>query len=362
MTKFAEARDILDRAIGERVFPGAAFGVLAHGQVSVESIGRFTYGPRSKAVTNEALFDVASLTKVLATTMLAMRYWQGGRLKLQTPLAEVFPQFAGADPRRQQVTVKCLLAHTSGLPAHKRLWELPEVAAASSPQGAAEAALAACFAMPLERDPGDTAVYSDIGFILLGEVLRTLAGTESLYDAVAAELLLPLGADSTCFLPPHSWKPRIAPTCDWNWRHRVLQGEVHDENCALLGGVAGHAGLFSNCADILLFAQELISPGRVVDQRCVDEFSARVAGSRALGWDTPSAPSQAGSCFSARTIGHLGYSGTSLWIDLEKKVAVTLLTNRVYTGPEASPLSDPSAIQRVRPAFHDAVLRSIQAG
>jgi CubicO group peptidase (beta-lactamase class C family) len=213
--------------------------------------------------------------------------------------------------------------------------------------------------IPLVTVPGEIAVYSDIGFILLGEALRILANADTFNGLFDHEIARPMRLDSTCYLPPATWQSRIAPTCDWNWRHRVLQGEVQDENCALLGGVAGHAGLFANCADILRLASEMMRPDGLFERRTIDLFSQRILGSRALGWDTPSAPSQAGQYFSARTVGHLGYTGTSLWIDLEQKIAVTLLTNRVYTGPDAPPLPNAAAIQQVRPTFHDALLREI---
>jgi CubicO group peptidase (beta-lactamase class C family) len=219
----------------------------------------------------------------------------------------------------------------------------------------------ACLRMPLERDPGHQPEYSDIGFVLLGAALCQLAGRP--LDHLAEEMVFrPLQMASTGYVPAAESRADIAPTCDWNMRHRVLQGEVHDENCALLGGVAGHTGLFSNCADVLRFAGAVLRQDGFFMPHTVELFSRRVCGSRALGWDTPSQPSQSGQYFSPRSIGHLGYSGTSLWIDLDRKIAITLLTNRCYTGPAAGPLPDKHAIGRMRPAFHDAVMRELVPG
>ena len=359
MTLFSEAFEVLEQAVEQRVFPGATFGVLHPDGVELGAVGHLTYHEDAPAMSAATIFDVASLTKVMATTVLAMRLWQDGILRLEMPLVELLPEFANDDPLREKVTLGMLLAHSSGLPAHRRLYQLPEVVATPTPQEAAAAALSACLAEPLERSPGASAEYSDIGFLLLGEALRILAGAKNLASLVRRDIFSPLSLNGTGFLPGAGLRPQIAPTCDWRWRHRVLQGEVHDENCALLGGVAGHAGLFSTVGDVLRFASAMLKPGSFFHAATIDLFARRVSGSRALGWDTPSEPSQSGHFFSARSIGHLGYTGTSLWIDLDRKIAITLLTNRVYTGPTASPLQDRYAIQRVRPAFHDAIMRQL---
>jgi len=286
---------------------------------------------------------------------LCMRLWQRDALPLDQPVVELVPAFAQGDSRKSSVTLKMLLAHTSGLPAHRKLYELPDAAGAASSEAQAAAAKAACLAMPLDVDPGTRAEYSDIGFVVLGEALLQLTNATNLQNACAEEIFDSLPLSETRFLPPESWRARVAPTRDWTWRHRVLQGEVQDENCALLGGIAGHAGVFSTCRDLLRFGAAVCSPKAFFDQRTVDLFSTRVSGSRALGWDTPSAPSQSGKYFSPHSIGHLGYTGTSLWIDLERRIVITLLTNRVYTqhGPPNQ------LIQQVRPAFHDAVMETL---
>jgi CubicO group peptidase (beta-lactamase class C family) len=332
------------------------FGVWRDGaNVAIDAVGRYTYAADSPAVMHDTIFDVASLTKVIATTALCMRLWQRDALRLDLPVVDVLPAFAIGDPRKSSVTLKMLLAHTSGLPAHRKLYELPDVATAASSQARAEAAKTACLAMPLEADPGTHAEYSDIGFIVLGEALLQLTNATNLQNLCAAEIFDWLPLSETRFVPPESWRSRIAPTRDWTWRHRVLQGEVQDENCAVLGGVAGHAGVFSSCRDLLRFGAAVCSPKAFFDQRTVDLFSTRVSGSRALGWDTPSSPSQSGRLFSSRSIGHLGYTGTSLWIDLEQQIAIALLTNRVYT--EQGPPNQ--LIQQIRPALHDAVMEAL---
>jgi CubicO group peptidase (beta-lactamase class C family) len=356
MTSFDKGRQVLAIGVEQRAFPGAAFAVWNDGAtVATGSVGRFTYASDSAEMQPDTIFDIASVTKVLATTALAMRLWQSEELPLELPVCELLPEFSQGDPNKYLVTLKMLLAHTSGLPAHRKLYELPEVVAASSPEASAAAALSACFAMPLEVAPGARAEYSDIGFIVLGEALLRLTGAANLQEICAKEIFEPLGLTESCYLPPTNWRPRIAPTRDWNWRHCVLQGEVQDENCALLGSVSGHAGVFSSGSDLLRFAASLCEADGFFQRETVDLFSKRVAGSRALGWDSPSAPSQSGKFFSAHSIGHLGYTGTSLWIDLERGIAIALLTNRVYTAVGAAN----QGIQQVRPEFHDAVMTAL---
>lgn len=358
MSEFAKAVAVLETAADERVFPGAAFGVLHGGKAELGQVGRLTYAADSPAVSAETIYDIASLTKVMATTALAMRLWQRNELDLEMRVAELRPQFGETDAERQKITLRMLLAHTSGLPAYRALYELREVQEAASAEDSARAVVDACMATPLENAPGAVANYSDIGFILLGQALKVLTGVSKFDELCAAEIFSPLSLAFTCFKPAAELRERIAPTCDWRWRRRVLQGEVQDENCAAMGGVASHAGVFATCTDVLAFAAEVLQPEVLFEQRTIELFSERALGSRALGWDTPSQPSQSGRYFSARSVGHLGYTGTSLWIDLKREIAIVLLTNRVYTGPEAAP-ADANGIKRVRPAFHDAVMRQI---
>ena len=353
--RFGAVFQVLESAIAARAFPGCAFGVLAEGDAALSgALGHFTYGPNTPVVVPETAYDIASLTKVAATTAAAMLMVQRGRLDLATPLGELLPGFmakrAAGDPARE-VTLRHLLAHNSGLPGYVDLFRY-----ANTP----EALMQACFALPLEAKPGERAEYSDPGFILLGKALETLIG-EGLDSFVHREVFVPLGMASTGFCPAPAARSAIPPTEeDATFRHRRIQGEVQDENAYVLGGVAGHAGLFSNVPDLLRFAAAVLdasgSRGRgalsLFDVTTINRFAARqepAGSSQALGWDTPSNPSSSGTRFSQHSIGHLGYSGCSLWIDLDAAIAVVLLTNRTWPDRKSQ------LIRQVRPAFHDAI-------
>lgn len=344
-----EAITVLARGIHERAFPGTAFGVLHRGKIVLRAaLGRFTYQEDSPEIELDTIFDLASVTKVAATTAMAMLLHQDGQLDLKQPLVEVLPEFRGNDARRERVTMEMLLAHSSGLPAYVRLFEQT-----ANAKELFEAALR----VPLEADPGTRAEYSDIGFILLGKALERMAGT-GLSAFCMRRVYAPLQMTATFFCPPPEHRASIPPTLnDQSFRHRVIQGEVHDENASVLGGVAGHAGLFSNVHDLMSFSAEMLAPGSVFRAETVATFTKRQSApegtSRALGWDTPSAPSQSGQLFSARSFGHLGFTGTSLWIDAEREIAIALLTNRTW------PDNQTKLIKQVRPAFHDAIMREL---
>jgi serine-type D-Ala-D-Ala carboxypeptidase len=346
--QFTAAYSVLEQAVAERVFPGAAFAVLAGDQVvALDGVGGFTYDPITEAVTASTVYDLASVTKVIATTSMAMLLYERGRLQLDQPLTELLPAFAAGEAARYQVTVRGLLAHASGLPGYARLF----LAA-----GGRDELLDACLRLPLETTPGTHAEYSDPGFILLGQALEAIAG-EALETFCAREVFFPLGMTSTCFRPPADWRSAIPPTEeDATFRHRIIQGEVQDENCFVLGGAAGHAGLFSNALDPLLYAQGLLR-GQLFTSEVIERFTSRAelppGSSRALGWDTPSPPSSSGRFFSHHSAGHLGYAGTSLWIDFERQLAIVLLTNRTW------PRRENQTIRVVRPAFHDAVIQEL---
>jgi CubicO group peptidase (beta-lactamase class C family) len=357
-SRFAAAYSVLHSAIESHAFPGAAFGVLFNGSmIALDGVGSFTYSPDSPAVGPATVYDLASVTKVVATTAMAMLLYDRGRLDLDLPLGEVLPGFVvGVEaPRvRAQVTLRHLLAHSSGLPAYARLFEQFTTPAAL---------LAACLQLSLEVPPGARAEYSDIGFILLGKALEVLAH-ESLDVFCQREIFAPLGMTATRYRPPPSWRDVIPPTVyDTAFRQRVIQGEVHDENCSVLGGISGHAGLFSSALDVLSFAACILAGGKAPDGRqifqhsTIEFFSSRqtppAESSRALGWDTPSGESSSGHHFSRRSIGHLGYTGTSLWIDLDRQLAIALLTNRTWPDRASQ------AIRTVRPAFHDAVIEAL---
>ena len=351
---FSTPFSILNTAIADRAFPAASIAITHQGRViALKSFGRFTYESDSPDVGTSTLFDLASLTKVVATTTAAMVLYQRGLLDLEVPVAAIIPEFtsgAEKDPRRSEVTFQMLLAHCSGLPAYERLFLRAHTR---------EDLLHAAFTTSLTADPGSRAEYSDIGFILLGVALERLAD-ESLDRFCQREIFAPLGMIHTTFNPPAEIRAQIPSTADdQTFRYRIIQGEVQDENASVLGGVAGHAGLFSTAADLANFAHAMLNGGRpILRPETVALFTCRettpAGTSRTRGWDTPSAPSQSGKYFGPASFGHLGYTGTSLWIDPAGKLSITMLTNR--TWPDCSN----EAIRKVRPLFHDAVVETIE--
>lgn len=369
--RFAAAFRILEDAIAAHAFPAASVGVAHQGKLVVlRAFGHFTYDVAAPQPSTATLFDLASVTKVLATTTMAMILYERGLLDLDTPLISIVGEFSGEDPRRDEVTMRMLLAHSSGLPVYEKLFLRAHTR---------EQLLEAAFTTQLANDPGSHAEYSDIGFILLGVALERLAD-ESLDRFCQREILGPLALTHTTFTPAAALRPGIPPTADdQTFRHRIIQGEVQDENASVMGGVAGHAGLFATAKDVATFAHAMLriddratgvlarrqhEPGSnpvspLFRPETISVFTTRETSpegtSRALGWDTPSAPSQSGRFFSARSFGHLGYTGTSLWIDPERELSVTLLTNR--TWPDCAN----QAIKQVRPKFHDAVLEVLAA-
>ncbi|MGC2617846.1 MAG: serine hydrolase domain-containing protein [Acidobacteriaceae bacterium] len=351
--QFSPARDLLQQAVQARAFPGAAFGVLHRGQiVANEAVGRFTYEESSPAVEPTTVYDLASLTKVVATTTAAMLLHSRGRFDLDTRLGDILPGFVvGMEPGsgKERVTLRMLLAHSSGLPGYVQLFRN-----CTTP----DALLRATLQLPLEANPGQRTEYSDPGFILLGKAIEVLAG-EPLDRFCAREIFIPLGLKSTRFRPLHFFRDTIPPTeRDTTFRQRVIQGEVQDENASVLSGVAGHAGLFSNVPDLLRFAQIFLdAESKLTSPATLAEFlkpqTTPDNKSRALGWDIPTPPSSSGQHFGPRSIGHLGYAGTSLWIDPDQALAVVLLTNR--TWPDRAN----DAIRQIRPAFHDAIVAAL---
>ncbi len=360
---FARVFSLLEQAIAERAFPGASLAVVCRDElVAWRAVGRFTYEADSLRVTPTTVFDLASVTKVVATTAMAMILYERGRLPLDAPVVDLLPEFGkqadgqpSGDARRHQVTPRMLLAHCAGLVDYEKLY----LRAAS-----AKELLWLALTSPLVEAPGTLACYSDIGFIVLGELLSRLASVggsgEPLDRFCRREVFQPLGMNTACFCPPAEWKASIPPTlADREFRMRVVQGEVDDENASVLGGVSGHAGLFGSAMDVALFAHCMLSFGApIVQSETVRLFTARQSippgTSRALGWDTPLPPSQSGRRFSPSSFGHLGYTGSSLWCDPERQLAVALLTNR--TWPDRSS----QEIKRVRPLVHDEIVAAIE--
>ena len=356
--RFRNAFTIVENAIDAHTFPGCSLAVTFRGElVAHKAIGHFTYDPASPEVTTASIFDLASLTKVVASTTMAMILYERGLLDLEAPVTAIAPEFtgddlgsdSGTDPRRREITLRMLLAHSSGLPAYEKLFLGAQTRAQL---------LRAAFSTKLTASPGVRAEYSDVGFLILGVILERLAD-ESLAAFCQREIFGPLGMTHTTFRPTPALKAVIPPTADdHTFRHRIIQGEVQDENASILGGVAAHAGLFSTAEDLAIFAHALLNGGHpILRSTTVELFSRRESRpdgtSRALGWDTPSAPSQSGKHFSPHSYGHLGYTGTSLWIDPDRQLSVALVTNRTW------PDCQNQAIKQVRPAFHDALIEAL---
>ena len=351
---FDRARAILRAGIVEHVFPAAVAEVGDGTRVLWrEAFGRLTYddsGPDAAPATSaDTIFDLASLTKVMATTPMAIQLVERGALALDDCVRDRLPGWTSPD--RREVTVRDLLSHSSGLPGHQPLFQ--------DQTGRVRFERAIC-AASLEFVPRTASVYSDLGFMLLGFILEGDAGLPARVDAMRVQMR---SAEDLQFTPPMTWVPRTAPTEFDAWRGRPLVGEVHDENAAALQGAAGHAGLFGTAAACGEHARHLLQvlAGRVgaFGRATLETFVTRSAdvpgSSRALGWDTMLPRSSCGSRMSARAFGHTGFTGTSLWIDPERGVYVVLLTNRVH------PTRANDAIRTVRPAVHDAVMDALVA-
>jgi serine-type D-Ala-D-Ala carboxypeptidase len=355
--QFALAFAVIRDGIAQRAFPGAALAVTHRGSlVASQGFGRFTYDEGAPQVQTETIFDLASLTKVVATTAVAMLLYERRQLTLDAPLARYLPEFVSLAPRHQQaareaVTIHMLLAHSSGLPAYEKLFQFAQ---------SREELVLAALTTRLVAPPATRAEYSDIGFILLGEVLSRKA--DLALDLLARqEIFTPLGMTYARFNPPQEWKSGIPPTEDDRvFRKRIIQGEVNDENACVMNGVAGHAGVFAPATDVARFAECMLRGGApLLQPATVKLFTGReetpAGTSRALGWDTPSPPeSSSGTRFLLTSFGHLGFTGTSLWIDPGRQLSVTLLTNR--TWPNRASL----AIRQVRPLVHDAIVEALE--
>jgi serine-type D-Ala-D-Ala carboxypeptidase len=337
---------IMSRALADSAFPGA-IAVIGNrdGVLLTHSVGRLDRAD-SAAPDERTLWDMASLTKVVALTSVLMSLVDDGRLKLDAPVQRYVPEFTGRWKGR--VTVRHLLTHSGGLPAWRPLYK-----EATSP----DAALALAIATPLDTLPGVRMVYSDLGAIILGEIARRLTRT-SLDRYAARRIFSRVGMLETQFRPDTSLHRRTAPTEFDPWRQRQLRGEVHDENAFALGGVAGHAGLFSTANDLARFARVYLNKGildgqRIWSPRTIAEFTraqnAKLS-HRALGWETANGANSGGRYMSAEAFGHTGFTGTSMWIDPANDVFVILLSNRV------NPTRENRRIGAVRTALADSVL------
>ena len=348
---FGAARDVLRRAVAARAFPAAVVEVGTAGQpIWREAFGRLTFDADAPAARDDTIFDLASLTKVLATTPLVMRQIERGALGLDDPVALHLERWRGAD--RETVTIRDLLAHCSGLPAHRPFYQ--------ELRGRDAFEHAIC-ATPLEYEPRSRSIYSDLGFMLLGFILERAAPLSAQFDALRSQMTI---ANDVQFHPPDVWKRRTAPTRLSETRGRLLVGEVDDENTWALGGAAGQAGLFGTAAAVGECARHVLQvlAGGVGAFRTdtLETFIAKrtdVPGSsRALGWDTMLPTSSCGTRMSPRAFGHTGFTGTSFWIDPDRHLYVVLLTNRVHPTPANE------AIKDVRRELHDAVVLEVTEG
>jgi beta-N-acetylhexosaminidase len=352
----APAYALLDRAVADAAFPGGVLAVGHRGNLAIYAFGKQSDVPRATKVNEHTIYDAASLTKPVVTATLAAMLHESGQLDFEAPVSRYIPDWAcgPGSELRARVSIAHLLAHAAGLPAHQDYFR--------NVKGRTEM-VARALAEPLAYEPGTDSTYSDIDFIILGAVIERLTGRR--LDQLAKErIFAPLGMSDTMFRPPKSLRPRITPTQnDPVLRKRLVHGEVHDENAWVMGGVAGHAGIFSTAPDLAVFCQMLLNGGiyahrRILQRKTIREITAPAAlaaNTHSLGWVVPTENSSSGHYFSKQSFGHTGFTGTSMWIDPQKKLFVVLLANARRL--RSSPQNDP--IRKVRPAIHDAIVKCL---
>ena len=369
------AWEVIEHAVADKAFPGATLAVGYRGKVALHAFGNLSYDANAPATDLRTMYDIASLTKVVATTTLVAKLVEGDfpvSLDLDAKVDRYLPEWtAGREGEkglmnllgentqeiewRRKVTVRHLLTHTSGLPPFKEYWRTSK---------SKQETLTKIFAEPLEYEPGTKEVYSDLGIILMAEIIERLTG-RPLDELARTYIFSPLAMKDTTFRPPQKLWPWIAPTeFDRNLRNRLVQGEVHDENAFTMGGVSGHAALFSTAPDLAAFCQMLLNGGvyahhRSLKRATIAQFTVPQQlsnGARTLGWAVPTEGSSSGHYFSSHSFGHTGFTGTSIWIDPDRQLFVVLLTNRV------NPTRENQKIAQVRPALHDAVMQALGFG
>jgi len=349
---FSSVDTLIEKAIRDSAFPGAVMLIAQNGRVlHKKAFGHLIYDPLSAPMQTNTIFDLASVTKVIATTTATMLCYDRGLFKLDDKVVKYLPKFGKQG--KQNITIRNLLLHNSGFPPFKRFFLKYKTSSE---------VLADIYNTKLDYKTGLKMVYSDLGIITLGKIIEKVT-KKTLDKFCADEIFLPLGMTETFFNPPKEFKDRCAPTeNDTYWRHRLLIGEVHDEASSMLGGVSGHAGLFSTADDLSKLLQMLLQKGsyqgkQFIISSTVDMFIKKQSqqSSRGIGWDTKDGVgfSSAGSLFSEFSYGHTGYTGTSVWTDPTKKLFVILLTNRVY------PTRDNTKLIRLRPVIHDAIMKSL---
>ena len=353
-SRLAAIERVVERGIKAGGYPGASVIVGRKGAAVYEKgFGRLTWSSSSIPVDAvRTIYDVASLSKVVGTTTAIMILYDENKIRLDDPIVSYIPTFGGGD--KDKVTVRQLLTHTSGLPAGRDIWRI-----AQTPLEARALVLST----PLEGRPGAQYIYSDLGADVLGLLVEVVSG-EPLDKFLTRRVFDPLGMNETMYRPADSLRYRIAPTEVTPPRGYPLRGEVHDENAYALGGVAGHAGLFSTAADLSVFAQMMLNGGeyngvQIISKQTVDLFTSRAFGHRALGWDTAEGDYGSGRFLGPTAYGHTGFTGTSLWIDPEREMFVILLTNRVHAARALRPAK---VISDVRADLSDAAVLSVLDG
>jgi CubicO group peptidase (beta-lactamase class C family) len=347
---------VVQRGISAGGYPGASVVVGRKGAAVWEKgFGKLSWSPMSAPVdADKTIYDIASLSKVVGTTTAIMLLYDEKKVDLDAPVFRYLPAFSGG--LKDNVTVRELLTHRSGLPAGRDLWRISH-----SPKEARDFVLST----PLEYVPDQAYIYSDLGADILGMIVETVSG-ERLDRFLERRVFGPLGMHDTFYRPADSVRYRVAPTELTPPRGYPLQGEVHDENAYALGGIAGHAGLFSTAADLSIFAQMMLNGGsydgvNIISEPTVALFTKRagLVGHRALGWDTADGDYGSGQYLTERAYGHTGFTGTSIWIDPDREMFVILLTNRVHAAKASHP---GKVIADVRADLSDAAVLAVMDG
>src|SRR5256714_1959250 len=347
-SRLAAIERVIERGIKAGGYPGAAVVVGRKGAAVYErGFGKLSWSESSTPVdAQRTIYDIASLSKVVGTTTAVMILFDEKKIGLDDPVVNYVPTFGGGD--KDRVTIRMLLTHTSGLPAGRDIWRI-----AQTPLEARALVLNT----PLEGRPGAPSLYSDLGANGLGMIVAVVPGGP-LGNSLTRRVFEPLGMNETMYRPADSLKYRIAPTEVTPPRGYPLRGEVHDENAYALGGVAGHAGLFSPAADLALFAQMMLNGGeyngvQIISKPTVDLFTKRAFGHRALGWDTADGNFGSGRYLGPNAYGHTGFTGTSIWIDPDRRMFMILLTNRIHAAKAKRPAK---VISDVRADLSDAAV------
>lgn len=361
MPSTKKIEEAFKQALNDKLFPGAS--VLVGNSKKIfykECFGNAEIIPVMRKVYQKTWFDVASLTKALATTTLAMLFYQEGKLKLEDPISKYFTRWK--KETYAYVTIKHLLQHTSGLPSYEAYYEslFPIYFEDQNLEEVRKILLSKILSARLEWEPGKVKLYSDLGFILLGFILEKIGGAP-LDELFAKKVAKPLGLDQSFFIRLSKKSKKIlrtdyASTRKCILRRKVLAAEVDDEHAWLLDGVAGHAGLFSTLKDLTTYCQEILQVDAGKSEWMSQKtFRTFVNPRPSLGWDNPAAEfSQAGDFFSKDSIGHLGFTGTSIWIDLHRAFFVVLLTNRVH------PIAHHEGIKSFRPLIHNLLINTFK--